>query len=95
MDFRDSFKVFSIIRHKVGVPVDETRFVHNGLTRRIDPWHLNERAVFFFCKAQVDFAFCVFQTGALGKDTGPRPGPGTMPLARTRSPGVGNWMRAL
>ena len=70
---------FFIFRPKVDVPKDETRFVHNALTRRIDS-RCPEGSGFFF-PSEVDFGILHFS------DFGPRPWAGTR--ARVRVPDKG------
>ena len=79
------FDLFVIFRPKVDVPLIETSFVHNALTRQIDPRHPEGPwSDFLFRSRFLQFAF--FQI------LGPGPGPmvtGPGPRSRARAPGRG------
>ena len=85
--------LFDIFRAKVEVPMDETSFGYNALTRRIDPRHPEGPRLHF--SSEVDFAilhFSDFGPWARTLGTGPGPGPraqdpGHRPRARAQGPG--------
>ena len=64
--------LFGIFRAKVEVPMDETSFVHNALTRRIDPRHPEGPWLHFLCGSRFwHFAFFRFWAQAQGPGPGP------------------------
>ena len=46
-DLETFFAFFFILGSKVNFPMDENRFSHNALTRRIDPRHPEGPRIFF------------------------------------------------
>ena len=49
--------LFGIFRAKVEVPMDETSFVHNALTRRIDPRHPEGPWLHFFFGSRLSVSY--------------------------------------
>ena len=62
--------LFVIFRPKVDVPLIETSFVHNALTRRIDPRHPEGPWLHFFFGSRF-WHFAFFRFWAQGPGPGP------------------------
>ena len=70
--------LFVIFRANVDVPPHETSFVHNALTRRIDPRHPEGPWLHFLCGSRF-WHFAFFRFWAQGPGPGPPFGGGGRP----------------